>query len=488
MSRRSRLVTLSLVWMLAALDARASDEPEGPEAATPALPLSAVLESTLRHHPLLEAALLEREARANAEMAARGAFDLNLQAEGDLRPLGFYQNYTGGAALRQLTPLWGSRLIAGYRYGGGDFPSYDGGRLTDGAGEVRVGVEIPLLRGGPIDPQRAALRDARILSESVEPEVDLERIRLARAATVAYWSWVAAGQRVGVAERLLEVAETRRSQLEGRVERGIDPAIDLVDNQRMIVERQAVLRGAQRDLRRDALQLSIFLRDAAGNPIVPEDEQVPAAFPEETPLEPAVIERDVDAARESHPVLRQLGFERERLELDVKLARNRVLPRVDVAVEGSRDFGSAEPGIDTRGFLSSAPRGDTELKALVRVGIPVQMREARGRLGVAEIRLAQLDRRRQLALDQLLADVRVAVEQLDTAFDQTGQARENAALAQRLRSAEVRKLSAGLSNLIDVNIREVQAATAERALVDAQAAYFRALAEYRASVAREVGT
>ena len=39
-------------------------------------------------------------------------------------------------------------------------------------------------------------------------------------------------------------------------------------------------------------------------------------------------------------------------------------------------------------------------------------------------------------------------------------------------------------NLIDVNIREVQAATAARQLVDAQAAYFRSLADYRARIAR----
>jgi len=39
-----------------------------------------------------------------------------------------------------------------------------------------------------------------------------------------------------------------------------------------------------------------------------------------------------------------------------------------------------------------------------------------------------------------------------------------------------------------VNIREVQAATAERQLVQAQASYFRALADYEASIADAVST
>ena len=52
-----------------------------------------------------------------------------------------------------------------------------------------------------------------------------------------------------------------------------------------------------------------------------------------------------------------------------------------------------------------------------------------------------------------------------------------------LRDAENRRLALGLSNLIDVNIREIQAATAETALVDAQRAFFRATAEYAARIA-----
>jgi outer membrane protein TolC len=56
-------------------------------------------------------------------------------------------------------------------------------------------------------------------------------------------------------------------------------------------------------------------------------------------------------------------------------------------------------------------------------------------------------------------------------------------LAEKLRRAEERKLSLGLSNLIDVNIRELQAASAAQALIEAQAGYFLALADYEAAAA-----
>jgi outer membrane protein TolC len=86
--------------------------------------------------------------------------------------------------------------------------------------------------------------------------------------------------------------------------------------------------------------------------------------------------------------------------------------------------------------------------------------------------------------DQVVAEALQAVEALEAAHEQTGQARENLRLAQRLRDAEERRLELGLSNLIDVNIREVQAATAAQQLVDAQLAYFKALAQYTATIAR----
>ena len=55
-------------------------------------------------------------------------------------------------------------------------------------------------------------------------------------------------------------------------------------------------------------------------------------------------------------------------------------------------------------------------------------------------------------------------------------------LAQRLRKAEERKLLLGTSNLINVNIRELQAFDAASTVIAAQADYFRALANFRAAM------
>ena len=454
-----------------------------PSALSP-LSLDEVVESAAQHFPLLQAALLERNARENQLVQAQGAFDLRLGLSGDLRPAGFYENYAGDAQIEQPTQLWGASFYGGYRYGAGDFASYDGGRLTDSAGEVRLGFDVPLLRGGAIDAQRATLRGAEIGLESIRPELRLERVRVLREASVAFWAWVAAGRTVTIAESLLSVAEARQSQIAGRVERGGEPEINLADNGRLVVERRALLRGAQRDFQQSAIRLSLFLRDDGGNPVRVAPERLPPVFPDEEPPDRRAVEDDLEFARTRHPLLEQLAFQRERLEVDAELAENELLPDVGLRLEGSRDFGSSREGIDEQGKLSSSPRGDTEVKALLRFELPVQRRAAKGKAGLARIRLAQLQRRERFTRDRVVADALVAFEALEAAFEQTAQARENLRLAKKLRSGEQRKLELGLSNLIDVNIREVQEATAARQLVDAQNAYFRALADYQARIAR----
>ena len=478
----SRVVSVALgLLVISARVASATEQGEDPFAT--ALTLEEVTRTADSFFPILQAARLEGEVREEKLRTVRGAFDTTLSLDGEITPLGFYENRTGSASIEQPTPLWGSRVYAGYRYGEGDFPSYQGGELTDSAGEVHVGLDVPLFRGGRIDQARASIAAAKLDRKSFTPEIELDRLRVIRDATLAYWDWVAAGRVVEITAALLEVAEARQTQIARRVERGGEAEINLADNQRLVVERRARHRGAERDFRQATLRLSLYYRDEEGSRIAVDASRLPASFPEEFLLDSAMVASDLGRVRKEHPRLRQLTIERERLALDVRVAQNDGLPKVNLGLEGSQDFGNSRPGIDERGSLSSDSRSSTEVSLRMRFELPFQRREARGRLGVARIRLDQLDRRIQFAAEQVETEALIALESLEAAFVQTSQARQNVELADRLRTAEARKLRAGLSNLIDLNIREIQAASASQDLVQAQRAYFRALAEYRARVA-----
>ncbi len=453
----------------------------------PPLALGDVLVAVDRHYPLLEAAEAEREAAIGDLMAAEGRFDTRLVALGDLRPAGYYESYAGEARVEQPTRLWGARLYGGYRIGRGDFPSYDGGRQTDRSGEARIGLEVPLLRGGSIDEPRADIEQAELDLARFAPEIELRRIDFRRQASLVYWEWVAAGLGVGVGERLLAIAEARQQQLEGRVSRGLVPSIDLADNERLIVDRRIRLRGAQRDAQQAAIQLSLFLRDAAGAPVIVAAERLPTDFPLEAEPSGERLARDLQRAAQSHPLLETFELALDRARVDFQLAQNEALPAIDLRLEGSQDYGSPVEGLSSEGSLSRDARGDTEVKALLRFELPVQRREARGRMQSARAKLSRLEIQQRFARDRIGAEIRQAMAELQAAYAQTLEARRNLELARQLEHAEERMLLLGKSNLIDINIRELQAADADRFLIETQAAYFRALAQYTAAAAADSG-
>ena len=57
------------------------------------------------------------------------------------------------------------------------------------------------------------------------------------------------------------------------------PAIEQIENQRAILKRRGAVIKARRELQKEALKLSLYYRDADGQPLVPSVDRVPAALP-----------------------------------------------------------------------------------------------------------------------------------------------------------------------------------------------------------------
>jgi cobalt-zinc-cadmium efflux system outer membrane protein len=447
------------------------------------LSLDEVLASVDVSYPLLIAVRQELELAEGDLLAARGSFDSRLFARGEAAPTGYYDRYVADLGIEQPTRAWGSRLYAGYRIGRGDFPADLGGVKTNEDGELRAGLEIPLLKDGMVDAARTNLRVNEIKRRSAEPRIELRRLEIVRQASEAYWNWVAMGLNVDVERHLLRAAEDRRAQLEGRAARGAIPAIQVVDNERLIVDRAIRLRGAERDALEAAVTLSLFFRDANGDMKIPDRVSLPRDFPEESTGDGDRLAADIARASERHPILRELSLRREGLLATLSLNRNALLPDLRVGVEGSQDVGKSSAGIDSSGSLSDNPKDDTEVKATFRFEVPALQRGARGRVASNRAELIRLEQETRYARDAVEAEIRRSMAALEAAFDQTRLARKNYELAARLQLGEERKFELGSSNLIDVNIREIQTADAARALLFAQAAYFRAVARYEAAIA-----
>jgi|GEM_PF-480879 len=448
------------------------------ETVTPPLLLDDVLHSVIASYPLLQAAYFERNIAQGELLQANGEFDLKLKADTLNMPLGFYENYRHSVGAEQ--PLFGGGTVfGGYRRGTGDFPTYYGERVTKLGGEFKAGVAIPLLQNRAIDDRRAGVWRSTWEVQSVEPEIQAQLIAFIQDGSIAYWNWVAAGQNVRVAEELLKNATERNEGLKTRVKKGDAPEIELTDNERLIVSRRTKLIDARRKLQQSAFKLSLFIRDANGQPVVIENTRLPRDFPPEDDPNLRSIDGDLQAAVSNRPELRVLSIKQEQLNIDYLAAQNLTLPQLDAVVTGSQDVGSAaDPKKDDKSPF--------ELEGGVVASVPLQRRKALGKSQQIEGKIAQLRAKTQFTQEKIVAEVQSASAALHAAYQQLGEARRSLELSRQMEAAERRKFDLGDSNLLLVNLREQATADAASTLIDAHLNYFDAAADYRAALGGDV--
>lgn len=441
------------------------------------LRLAQVIESVNRSYPLLEAAFYARDIAFGEHLAAHGAFDIKLKGASENGPLGFYETYRNVVGLEKPT-YGGGSVFAGYRIGRGEFQPWYLERQTDKAGEFKAGVAVPLARNVEIDSRRAQLWRTELGQQLAEPEIRLQRIDFVRAATYAYWDWLAAGRRFQIATSLLKIAEDRHEAIRRKVEAGdTDPPV-LQDNRRLIVSREAKQIDADRKLQQAAVKLSLFWRDALGQPLLAESSQLPE-FPRVSAPDESARDADIQSALANRPELRALDLLRQQLEIDLSEARNDLLPDLQAVVTASQDIGAPAS--------SKNDKSEFELEAGLFLDVPVQRRKAQGKLTAVAGKLRQIAAKFRMTADKIAADVQVVHAALGATVQQVARARESVELANRLAEIERRKFDLGESDLLAVNLREQQAAEAQSTEVDALQDYFTALADYQAILASDVG-
>lgn len=429
-----------------------------------------VASSTLAHFPQVLAAQSAIVAKENLVLAAEGAFDPRIDGSLGGRGGGYYESHGLDAALVQTLPFSNTRAFAGYRYGNGDFPSYEFGNLTRSGGEARAGFAVSLLRDRAIDTRRAALSGATLDVEVERARLTAEQLLVLQQAYVAYAQWLLAARLHESYAQLLAIAVERGVALERRVSSGDAAEILLVENRQAELQRRGLVVDAQRQIDMAAEQVALYLRDSAGAPLLPRYD--PAL---ELPAEDAaVVGADLSALLPQvlarHPDIAIARLAQEQAGLERRLAENLAKPQVDVRFYSSRDFGG--------GSLQLA---GTDNVADIAFSIPLRTREARGKAGAAQAEIAALAQRIRLLGDQVETDLRRARVNLDATRQMEAYALEELVASQTLADAERQRFDAGLSDFFLLNQRERQVGEAELKRWQAHLAHQVALAAFYAS-------
>lgn len=459
-------------------------EPAQPEAVTAisaqegeanldVLELNEVILSVQEKYPLLRSALLERQIADGNQLNAAGAFDLNVKGFGIAAPEGYYKTYRNGIGLEQ--PMFGGGyVLGGYRIGDGNFQPWYGERETNEGGEFAAGFGTPLLKDRTIDKRRESVFKTDLARQAVEPAARAQFLEFVRAASYVYWTWVASGQAVGTERGLLKLAQARVKQIEERVAAGDLPQITRINNEQLIAAREAKVIKAERKLQEAAIKLSLFLRDGQGKPIVPAESQLPDAFPEFATPDQDQIGADIARAVAARPELAELNLAAEQVRVEMAQADNMMLPKLDMQMLASKDAG---------GWAS--PKGDKtpfELEVGVYGEVPLQRREARGKMVSARGKLAQIEAKREFVINKVTSLVQDSMSALQAAAARIERAETNLRLARETLTLGRDRFNAGDIDLIDLNIYELTVNDAQLILIEAHADFLVAMADYRAAL------
>mgnify|MGYP002628049756 FL=1 len=451
----------------------AADSPTAANRLENQVSLDQVITSLHQSYPLIEAAYQERVIANGNRISTWGEFDTKLKGSSENGPLGFYETYRNSAGFTK--PIYsGGEFFGGYRNGGGDFQPWYQERETNDGGEFKAGVRVPLIKDRDIDGRRAALWRATYDQQIANPVIQSNLVGFSHEAGLAYWKWVAAGQKYRLGLQWLELAETRNDRIKRRVElQDLDPP-ELIDNERAIAKRRAKLSDARNVLQQSAVKLSLFLRDSNGSPYLPKLEDLPD-FPLLRDVSDNTIATDIQRAQQARPELAAIDLQLKQLHVDYAEACNMTRASLDAQLVGSQDVG--EPTSKKR------DKSEFELEAALFFEVPLERRKGLGKMQAVQGKIAQVTAKRRMVQDKVIAEVQTAYAGLIQSRLEVLNARQAVSLATKMAEIERRKFEVGESDLLKVALREQYALEAAEEEVSATFNHFTAFSDYAATLA-----
>jgi outer membrane protein TolC len=434
------------------------------------LSLEDILASSNAHYPKIKSALAKQDAALAKSQEAYGAFDLRLDGDVKLRGSGYYDGDYGAARLVKPIAPFSGELYTGYRNGHGDFPIYNEELRTKDSGEVNVGIIFSLLRNRNLDDRRFKIQDAEYEQNLAVIDLLLTRIHTQLKAQHAYAEWLAAGYTLKVYKNLLSLADERQDNLTGRIKAGDAPTIMATENEQNLLKRKALLNEAKRDFTKLSHNLSLFWRDASGDPVVPNEINLPKQFPQLRIPEHNAIKNDITKVISSRPELQAIAVSIQQQRNRVHLGENSLLPKVDLGLEVARDQGNGSQRLD-----------GTDTIAMIKVSLPLQRNLGEGQTAAAKAQLRQLENEQRLSQETIKVELNNLVADLELNQSNLSLSNQEVVVAEKMQKAERQLLENGASNLFLVNSREEKTAEAKIKNILSNMYVFKALGSYNAA-------
>ena len=442
--------------------------------------LGETLEVAVRQSPTLADAEIDvdvADARLGASLggedwllAARLSFLINRdEAEsGNITGTDKIDRYAAETTLSKLLKTGGTVGVrANGSYQSSFFEQFDAENVTYETA-IEAFVNQPLLRGRGEAIARQQARTAKTELTAAEMSKRAAAQALVRDVIDSYWQLALAHRALAIRQSSLELARERRRLTDASVSAGQVARTELDAVDQIIATRQEEILAAELVISERAIELRRRAGLEIGAGAIDLEPTAELVAPERTLDANAIIEQAFAAS----PELKILEARGEGARIQVEVAENGLLPRLDISLQGgpigtdSTASGSVSNLVRFKGYqVSGALDFSYELG---KTGATGNSRAARA--GLRAITVSVRDIKAQLSV----AAVR-AVKQAENAAARIAISKQVIALAEKNVKAEQARFELGRTTNFDILERQEELKQANLRLAQATADYLRAL-------------
>ena len=301
-------------------------------------------------------------------------------------------------------------------------------------------VTQPLLRNFGMDVNRTFISIAQN-NATVEQHVFLDRV-LTVIATVeqTFWEMVFANENLKVAQAALKAAEELLASNRAKAKAGVMSIVDVLQAEAAVASRVEQILLAEKSIRDQEDQLRRLLNPAEEE--LRQDLRLMPTDPPTTSLEAISLQEAIDIAMERRPEVLQAGKNVESSDLNVKFAKNQLLPTLSVQGTMGLSGLGADYGDATRRNLG----GDFyNYGAGLVLSYPIGNRSAYSTYNKRQLESRNAQASLQSVRQQIIVGVREAVRRVHTDFKRIETTRSARIMAEKQLQAEQERLKVGLS-------------------------------------------
>lgn len=394
------------------------------------------------YHPIVKQAnLIVSESEAKL-LKSRGAFDPKLEVDYDNKQFENTEYYDKLNAAFKIPTWYGVELKGNFENNSGVYLNPEATVPEDGL--YSIGVSVSLAKGLLMNERMATLKQAKIYQNQAKSDNQLLVNDILFNALNSYFNWIKTYKEQQVFEEFLDNTKLRYDGIKRRYELGEGPAIDTTEARIAYQNRKLSLEKAKLNYKKASLELSNFLwiNDVPvelKDDISPDIELI-SQIDESLNISLFSFE-SIDL--EPHPKLQSLSFKYESLEIERRLRRNNLLPKIDLQY----NFLSETPG-NSNSFNAA------DYKAGLAVSFPLFLRKERADLNLTKYKMQALEFEQQAAKQTLLNKLNIVQEEIISYENQIAIANTIVSDYTILLNGEKRKFEIGESSLFLINSRE----------------------------------